>query len=63
MLREFLRSRLRATVLLNTKKGYKQAAVIELPYNPDVVAKSIKDNMLKKGIKEEKPRVSRFIKE
>jgi len=36
------------------QKGDKAAAVIELPYSPDVVAASIKDNMLKKGVKEEK---------
>jgi hypothetical protein len=36
------------------QKGDKAAAVIELPYNPDIVAASIRDNMLKKGIKEEK---------
>jgi hypothetical protein len=36
------------------QKGDKAAAVIELPYNPDVVAASIKENMLKKGLKEEK---------
>ncbi len=36
------------------QKGDKAAAVIELPYNPDVVAAAIKDDMLKKGIKEEK---------
>jgi hypothetical protein len=36
------------------QKGDKAAAVIELPYNPDVVQASIKENMLKKGIREEK---------
>lgn len=36
------------------QKGDKAAAVIELPYNPDIVAASIKDNMLKKGLKEQK---------
>lgn len=36
------------------QKGDKAAAVIELPYNPDVVTAAIKDDMLKKGIKEEK---------
>ena len=36
------------------QKGDKAAAVIELPYNPDVVAASIKEDMLKKGLKEEK---------
>lgn len=36
------------------QKGDKAAAVIELPYNTDVVAAAIKDDMLKKGIREEK---------
>ncbi|MBA4166849.1 MAG: hypothetical protein H0X41_04800 [Chitinophagaceae bacterium] len=36
------------------QKGDKAAAVIELPYSPEIVAASIKDNMLKKGLKEEK---------
>jgi hypothetical protein len=36
------------------QKGDKAAAVIELPYNPDIITASIKENMLKKGIKEEK---------
>lgn len=36
------------------QKGYKSSAVIELPYSTEVVEKSIKENFLKKGIKEEK---------
>ena len=39
---------------LEHQKGYKAAAVIELPYNPDVVEKAIKEDFLKKGVKEEK---------
>lgn len=36
------------------QKGYKPAAIIELPYTTDIVTKAIKDNMQKKGLKEEK---------
>src|SRR5690606_380304 len=36
------------------QKGYKSAALLELPYAPDIVEAAIKDYMLKKGIKEQK---------
>lgn len=36
------------------QKQNKQSAMIELPYSPEVVQKAIKENMLKKGIKEDK---------
>ncbi len=38
------------------QKGYKTAAVIELPYKPDVVENAVKDYMLKRGVKEQKSR-------
>lgn len=38
------------------QKGYKTAAVIELPYKPDVVESAVKDYMLKRGVKEQKSR-------
>ncbi len=36
------------------QKGYKPAAVIEYPYEQEVVEKAVKDYMVKKGLKEER---------
>ncbi len=38
------------------QKGYKTAAVVELPYKPEVVETAVKDYMLKRGVKEQKNR-------
>lgn len=36
------------------QKGDKPAAVIEIPYSPDIVEAAIKDNLSRKGIKEDR---------